>query len=33
MSSTFQGSTRDMREGYNTDLDLEKLLILSGKKM
>lgn len=26
------GSHRDTREGYDTDLDLEELLILLGKK-
>ena len=32
MPSTLQGVIRDTREGYATDLDLEELLILLGKK-
>lgn len=32
MPSTLQAAMRDMREGYATDLDLEELLILLGKK-
>lgn len=32
MPSTLQDVVRDTREGYDTDLDLEELLIPLGKK-
>lgn len=32
MPSALQGAIRNIREGYDTGLDLEELLILLGKK-